>query len=43
MDEDRLIGEFLEAIEEVLYQDNKFSDKNMADIILQMLVKEYDL
>jgi hypothetical protein len=43
MDEDKLIKDFLKAIEEVLYQDNKFSDKNMADIILKMLVDEYDL
>jgi len=38
-----LIQQFLEKIEAILYLQDKYNDKNMAEIILKIIEKHYDL
>lgn len=40
---DELIDELLEKIGSMLYQDNKYSDKEMAEIIVKLLEEKYDI
>lgn len=41
--DEEMIEECLKKIENILYQDNKYSDKNMAEEILSLLEAEYDI
>jgi len=43
MNEDQMIEKFLEEVENILYLDDKFSDKNIAEILINVLEKEYDI
>ncbi|MDY3195492.1 MAG: hypothetical protein RBQ95_01420 [Paracholeplasma sp.] len=43
MNEDIIIERFLEEIEDFLYLDYKISDKQMAEMLLIVLEKEYDI
>ncbi len=38
-----LIEKFLNEIENILYLDDKYNDKNMAEIILKIIEDIYDL
>ena len=38
-----LIERLLEKIESILYQENRYSEKEMADMIVKILEEEYDL
>jgi hypothetical protein len=38
-----LIEKFLNEIENILYLDDKYNDKNMADRILKIIEEIYDL
>lgn len=39
----QLIEEMLETIGNMLYQDNKYGDKEMAESIVRILEKKYDI
>jgi hypothetical protein len=39
---DALIEKFLQRVEDILYQDNKYNDKNIAELIIRILEDEYD-
>lgn len=43
MKNEELIKKFLSKIEDILYQDNKYTDKEMAKMIVDILEEEYDL
>jgi hypothetical protein len=43
MNVEQMIEKFLEKVEDILYQDDKFSDKNIAEILVKILEKEYDI
>jgi len=43
MSEEQLIERFLEEVEAILYLDQSFNDKNIAEIILRILENEYDI
>lgn len=40
---EKLIEELLEKIGGMLYQDNKYGEKEMAEIIVKFLEKKYDI
>jgi hypothetical protein len=40
---DELIDELLEKIGNMLYQDNKYSEKEMAEMIVKLLEDKYDI
>jgi len=42
MTEEKLIEEFLKEVENILYLEQKYNDKNIAEIIIRILEKEYD-
>ena len=41
--EDKLIEQFLEEIETILYLEYTINDKNIAERLLSILEKEYDI
>lgn len=41
--EDKLIEQFLEEIETILYLEYTLNDKNIAERLLYILEKEYDI
>lgn len=41
--EDKLIEQFLEEIETILYLEYTINDKNIAERLLYILEKEYDI
>jgi|GEM_PF-3048043 len=43
MSEEQLIENFLEEVEAILYLDQDYNDKNIAEIILRILENEYDI
>lgn len=43
MTENELIEKFLKEIENILYLDQTYNDKNIAEIIVRILEKEYDI
>ena len=43
MNVEQMIEKFLEKVEDILYQDDKFSDKNIAEILVKIFEKEYDI
>lgn len=42
MTEEQLIEEFLKEVENILYLEQKYNDKNIAEIIIRILEREYD-
>lgn len=40
---DDLIKELLEKIGNMLYQENKYSEKEMAEMIVKVLEEQYDI
>lgn len=43
MTEEQLIKLFLEKVEDVLYLDQSYNDKNIAEIIVRILESVYDI
>ena len=43
MNEEQLIEKFLDEVEAILYLDQTYNDKNIAEIILRILEDEYDI
>ena len=43
MKHEKLVNKFLDKIEDILYRENKYSDKDMATIIVGILEDDYDL
>lgn len=43
MTDEKLIEKFLEEIEHILYLETQLNDSNIADIIIGILEKEYDI
>jgi hypothetical protein len=43
MKEEQLITQFLEEVEAILYLEQSYNDKNIAEIIIRILEKEYDI
>lgn len=43
MKHEKLIEKLLKKIEDVLYQENKYGEKEMAEMIVKILEDEYDL
>lgn len=43
MNEDDLIKKLLEKVESILYLDETYNDKNIAEIIMRILEEEYDI
>jgi len=43
MTEEQLIEKFLEEVENILYLEQTYNDRNIAEIIIRILEKEYDI
>jgi hypothetical protein len=39
---EELVKEFLEKVQDILYKDDKYTDKSIAEIILKILENKYD-
>lgn len=43
MENNKLIDDMLDTVQHILYQDSKYSEKEMAEMIIKLLEKAYDI